>query len=339
MFNGIVIAAHLTNEDTCREMVRNLQIRVRYRLAIGEIDKAWDDVLAMYRIGKLHRQVVWSMYTSLVNTMIVGSANQSAESVLLHSDWTADEIRRKIEEVTPFQQPWSEEEIRLIIRNDRLMALDILTYMANGTFDLLGWLGSDSQCCPRPGTNSWFEKINVMRFARLGIVMEIVNQRFDEFEHWYFSDDHELVYEIAEFDIYGFLKTVAWYGYCGVVSRSFGPMLIDLLCPAVEAWRSALQRCEVDAMLTRLLFALEAYHRDNGEYPSALDDLQGRYIDEIPLDPFSGEAFRYILEEGGFLLYSVGPNGIDENGRNQADNPKGDDIRRRMPVEKRQERE
>ena len=66
-------------------------------------------------------------------------------------------------------------------------------------------------------------------------------------------------------------------------------------------------------------------------HPDALDDLRGRFLDEIPLDPFSGEAFRYVVESEGFLLYSVGPNGIDEEGRNQQDIPKGDDVRRRKP--------
>jgi len=73
--------------------------------------------------------------------------------------------------------------------------------------------------------------------------------------------------------------------------------------------------------------------RDNdGKYPEALDDLLGRFISGIPLDPFSGEPFRYVLEERGYLLYSVGPNGIDEEGRGYSDTPRGDDIRRRVPL-------
>jgi len=332
VFNGVLIAALLPCEDVCREMVKSLQIRVRYRLAIGEIDKAWDDVLAMYRISELHRRGVWNIISSLVNTGMVGSTNQVAELVLLHSDWTAEEILRRAEEIMPFPQPWREEEIRLILRNDRFIALDALAHVANGADDFGVFSSSDSQCCPRPDADSWFGPINTMRFARLGIVMESVNQRFDEFEQWYFCDDQVLVYEIAKFDLYDFLKTVAWYGYCGVLPRSIGPTLIDLLCPGVETWRASHKRLEADVSLMRLLFALEAYHRDKGEYPEVLDDLLGHYIDEMPLDPFSGESFRYVWEESGYLLYSVGPNGIDEDGRGYNDMPKGDDIRRRVPI-------
>ena len=332
MFKTPLLESLLTYDQAYRQMARGIQIRVRYRLAMGEIDAAWDDVLAMHRLGELHRRTVWSLITSLINTAIVSGANHSAESVLLHSDWTSEEIFRRAEEIMPFQQPLREEEIRFILRNDRFIALDALTHMANGThgFDVLS--GSDSQCCPRPAANAWFESINIMRLSRLGIVMRMANQRFDEFEQWYFSDDMELDYE--DYSTSVFLKNVVWYGYFGVIPRSIGPMMADLLIPAVEAWRTANQRQEAEVFLLRLMFALEAYHRDNAQkYPEALDDLLGRYIDEIPLDPFSGEPFRYILEERGFLLYSVGPNGIDEDGRDRSDAPRGDDIRRRVPLQ------
>jgi len=332
LFDGMFDTVYV-NDATCREMARGLQVRVRYRLSVDEIDKAWDDVLALYRIGEQHRRGVWNVMSSLIRGGITERANLSAESVMLHSDWTAVEIRRKVEKIMPFQQPLREEEIRYILRHERLTALYSLTHMANGTHGFNVLSSSDEQCCPRPGADSWFEKINMYLLVRTGIIMEIVNQRFDELEQWYFSDDMELVYEDPIGDKYYFLKKFFWYGHFGVAQRLMSPILIDMLCPAVEAWRTANKRQEAEVSLLRLVFALEAHHRDNdGKYPEVLDDLQGRYMDEIPLDPFSGESFRYILEDGGFLLYSVGPNGIDEEGRGYNDTPKGDDLRRRMPL-------
>ncbi|MDR0870754.1 MAG: type II secretion system protein GspG [Planctomycetaceae bacterium] len=95
----------------------------------------------------------------------------------------------------------------------------------------------------------------------------------------------------------------------------------------------AIRRSEADATLTRLLFALELYHREHGEtYPESLDKLRNGYVDEIPLDPFSKQPFLYILDDDrrGYLIYSVGANGIDNNGRNNNDTTKGDDVRRRI---------
>jgi hypothetical protein len=45
---------------------------------------------------------------------------------------------------------------------------------------------------------------------------------------------------------------------------------------------------------TLLLLALEAYRRDHGPLPAALDDLVGSYLDALPRDPYSGRAFRYF---------------------------------------------
>ena len=61
--------------------------------------------------------------------------------------------------------------------------------------------------------------------------------------------------------------------------------------------------------------ALERYKLANGRYPNELVDLTPRFINSIPSDPIDGKPLRYRPEtNGGFLLYSVGVNGIDEGG-------------------------
>jgi hypothetical protein len=40
------------------------------------------------------------------------------------------------------------------------------------------------------------------------------------------------------------------------------------------------------------------------------------------------------LERKRYLLYSVGPDGIDDEGRGKDDDPRGDDLRIRMPLSK-----
>ena len=333
MFDGtLLIEGKLLNELVCRGMAKDIQVRVHYRLSIGEIDGAWDDVLAMYRLREHHRQSVWLLVSSLVNVGIAGMANLSAESVLLHSDWTTDEILEKMAEIAPFLQPFSKEEISKILRYERLAALDSLTHIANGTYDFTAWNSVQSPA----DTNSWeqFKKKATMRFARLGISMVKANLYYDEAEQRYFRGDSMENEERKTRDIYEYLSLLAWYGYFGgAIPVMIGEITTDLLGPATEAWRTSQVRFQTDISLNRLMFALEAYRRDHaGNYPVALEDLRERYLAEIPLDPFSGEAFRYVLEEAGFLLYSVGPNGIDDEGRGYGDKPKGDDIRRRIPI-------
>jgi len=83
----------------------------------------------------------------------------------------------------------------------------------------------------------------------------------------------------------------------------------------------------------QVALALAAHRADTGRYPAKLEELVPKYITTIPGDLFSGKPLVYRPTEAGYLLYSVGVNGIDEDGRWTDDEPKGDDLRVRMPVE------
>jgi hypothetical protein len=91
--------------------------------------------------------------------------------------------------------------------------------------------------------------------------------------------------------------------------------------------------------LTRLAFALAAYHADNGLYPVSLANLVPEYIREVPRDIFNDAEPRYRREGSGYLLYSVGSNGKDDGGRGFENGVRGDgcvekdwdDIVIRMP--------
>ena len=52
----------------------------------------------------------------------------------------------------------------------------------------------------------------------------------------------------------------------------------------------------------------------------------------VPNDLFSGKALVYRPMEKGYLFYSVGVNGKDEQGRSFDDDPPGDDLVVRMPL-------
>jgi hypothetical protein len=54
-------------------------------------------------------------------------------------------------------------------------------------------------------------------------------------------------------------------------------------CLKVETYRRA----------TRLILALEAWKLDHGGLPESLGDLKGKYLDQLPVDPYTGGAFRY----------------------------------------------
>jgi hypothetical protein len=62
--------------------------------------------------------------------------------------------------------------------------------------------------------------------------------------------------------------------------------------------------------------ALRAYKLENAKYPAQLTELTPKYLKDIPADPFgAGEALRYKNRGTEYLLYSIGPDGVDNGGK------------------------
>jgi hypothetical protein len=73
-------------------------------------------------------------------------------------------------------------------------------------------------------------------------------------------------------------------------------------------------RTKMRESLMDLNLALHCYRHDEGKFPQALWDLQPKYIGELPVDIFTGNALMYKKTEEHFLLYSVGKNFVDDGG-------------------------
>lgn len=57
------------------------------------------------------------------------------------------------------------------------------------------------------------------------------------------------------------------------------------------------------------------YRADHGgELPATLQELEGKYLAELTVDPFTGEPLRYRRAEDSFTIYSVGPDRRDDGG-------------------------
>ena len=62
--------------------------------------------------------------------------------------------------------------------------------------------------------------------------------------------------------------------------------------------------------------AIERYRLEHGRIPERLDGLVPQFLAKIPCDPCDGQPMRYKLaDDGEYILYSIGWNGVDEGGR------------------------
>lgn len=65
---------------------------------------------------------------------------------------------------------------------------------------------------------------------------------------------------------------------------------------------------------SRIAVAVERLRRDRGNGPSALSDLVPQYLNDVPVDPFSGRPLLFRPSAGAYTIYSVGPNQKDDGG-------------------------
>lgn len=153
-----------------------------------------------------------------------------------------------------------------------------------------------SKCAPE----GWFEweKINLCRvydelIPRLFILPEgiIATSEWSRLRTWWQSPRYE----------HPFLNHCALSG---------------LVSPLhVELWVHQAARHQAAVALAYLGCALARYRLDHENWPPQLADLAPRYLHQLPVDAVTGESYRYRLnEEDHFILYSIGLDGVDNQG-------------------------
>jgi hypothetical protein len=87
-----------------------------------------------------------------------------------------------------------------------------------------------------------------------------------------------------------------------------------LMGSAFSAYHLAL-KAEVQHDAARVMLALERFRRANMTYPAALTELVPAYLPSVPNDPFDGKPLKYFrTAAGGYRAYSIGANGVDDDG-------------------------
>jgi hypothetical protein len=86
---------------------------------------------------------------------------------------------------------------------------------------------------------------------------------------------------------------------------------------APQAGTSLAKATEVQTIchLTTTALVLHRHRLRTGAFPTDLSDLLPEFQRMVPSDPFTGRPFEYRrTENDGFLLYSIGPDGVDHQG-------------------------
>ena len=91
---------------------------------------------------------------------------------------------------------------------------------------------------------------------------------------------------------------------------------VTVLMPALGRVNQISYRYKLHAEALITITGLFRYKQDKGHYPENLDELvTAGYLKNLPMDYFSDKPLVYKKTDDDFILYSYGPNCIDNDGK------------------------
>jgi type II secretory pathway pseudopilin PulG len=334
--NGL-ISCLLPAVQKCRALANALTCRAQLRLAEGEIDEAWQDLLACHRLARLMSRG-GTLIEHLVSIAIDAIACNAELTFLSHAKLTSKQAMACLKDLQNLP-PMSSLADKMD-GGERMFCLDgVLLLVRDGLSQLNGLAGPSGTPTQRSPFEEKFltrsinwdpalKNINLF-FDRIAAAVRITNRQAREQEMVAIESEIKAARQRSGEEAGSIRKVVMGPEQRG---EMIGNTLIGLLLPAFQKIQQAADRIEQTNRNQHLALALAAYRADNGKYPAKLDELAPKYLKSILSDLFSSQPLIYRPTDSGYLLYSVGQNGQDDGGRWYDDDPRGDDPRVRMPV-------
>jgi hypothetical protein len=331
-----LFGALVPSVQRCREVGAALSCRAMLRVNEGKVEEAWQDLLACHRLG---RQVAsgGTLIELLAGLAIDQVASKADLGFLHHAKLEPKQVLACLEDRRKLPpMPAVADKVDL---GERFILLEMMMMAARYGAPFLKAMGENNWT---PDKADAFKAKLFTRSIDWDPALRNANSWCDRFAAGLRIPDRTArVQEMAAItqELRDLKQQVAGTGiivkaFMGPQDRgeTIGNLLTTVMLPAYDRVQGAAERSEQGQRNLQVAFALAAYHRDHGRYPTDLDELAPKYLGTIPDDLFSGKPLIYRLEDKGYLLYSVGPNGVDDGGRWYDDQPSGDDLSVRMPV-------
>ena len=294
--------------------IKALIVRAYLTIGNGNLRQAWQDILAVHRLGVLLGEGTTTTDRLLANAITRLACNATctlANSGKLSAMQTK-RMLRNMKALGPVPEP----------ALGRYMMLDTVSCFAMK---------------PREGFNTILERVNEPIIAAIeagqvdfDTTLKYINQFYDKLEQGLnmssFAERKAAIVVTVE-EAYEF--TVSAYkdyrtGDLEKQKKAIGPKAMGILMPPIEKIHGLCQQTKVKRDLSSVAIALAAYQSIMDKYPDQLSQLSPKYLPKIPTDSFIGKDLIYKATEDGYLLYSVGVNMTDDGGKSKDEG--GDDL-------------
>jgi len=329
-----LVTAYFARTSAALELTTALAVRGMLRVGEGKPADAWPDLLACQRMGRYVGRGV-SLIEALVGFRCESIGQRATEALLERPELDARQLARFLRDLRALPPiPLVSDHLEI---GERFVALERFTIAIRGGSDTVNALTRGAIHLPPEVDIDWNRALRNMNayFDQMGAALRHKDRgkRQREFDR---IEAELQALEKARGEDGG--KSGKGRLGAGAAKRDVGESIVDILTaltlPAVRKIQEAYDRTEQGHQNLQIALASAGYQRDRKKYPETLEALVPKYLEKLPDDLFTGKPLIYKPSENGFLLYSLGPNGKDDDGRGPGDNPKGDDVAIRIPVPK-----
>jgi len=299
-----------------RRLVYSLRSRAYLHAEGGRYEDAFDDVRVCYRFGQ-HLKGDKTLVEQLVGIAIEALAVQTLRGILSEHQMDSATLTKLQED---FEQVIADEDFTMSLKFEKLAKYDAI-----------------QRCFTEDRLGSGHLSLDGLRL--LGSVTD--SEMFEfilEGKHWtaplHILFTHPNKQETREMvdRFCAFWEQIAGKSPAQLRSENIevgrqarelvkGNILLVMLAPAYSRVIEISYRLPADVGSTLTIIAILRYKQDIGSYPENLNEMvTAGYLKELPMDPWSDKPLVYKKMDDDFILYSVGPNFIDDGGEVYRDN-------------------
>lgn len=336
-----------------RHAAHALTTRATLKLGAGSVAEAWQDLLACHRFGRLTGQGQM-LIEMLMADAIEDMACTADQAVLAHGNLTADQARQMyndLQGLPPLPQMADGVDV-----GERYIFLDCAQVLADRGLSHIGKILDHLDRVDGKPLTSPMKDLSGLDLVPINadVVRQVAAPWFDQLvavlrqPTWpersvaldkFEADCDRFVgtgNELRSALVTSTLKSV-FIGSHDSASKTTGKLLMHLFFPHSRAAAESEVRTAQIFELTKIGCLLAAYRADHGTYPVQLTELVPQYVTQVPADLFTGRPLIYKPQSIGYMLYSVGANGRDDDGLRYEDrsadgNPNCDDLVVQIPI-------
>ena len=335
--NATILNAGLPIGQRFRQCSRILVLRALNGLGDGspkDIESAIADLQAARRLGWLQCQSV-SLIEKLIACAIFRTVSDAESQMLACRKLTPQQLQDYQAFVA--QHPYPIDIAHRVDFGERLTLLDQAQALLLGPLQINSFFGINY----RTDIERRFIQ-GTVKTADINSALETINQWFDQYTKVLQQSDVPIILEqldalenklghVANSENY---TAILWEIFRGPKSRGrfIGNVITAMFLPYVAHAARADFDNHTLSRLSEIAFAIGNFQSKYDRLPNSLDELTPEFLDRPPVDPYQDSPLNYICRDGGFMIYSVGPDGVDNGGRLRNEVEKGGEYDIRVAV-------